>query len=213
MKLSRICLLAGPALVLVALVGVAVAMGARRRPPAPAVTAHSVLDFTVNDIDGTPVALSSYRGRVLLVVNVASKCGLTPQYAGLQQLYDAHKDSGLVVLGFPANNFMNQEPGSEAQIKDFCSLTYGVTFPMFSKVSVRGDDIHPLYAYLTSGPDHPELAGEVSWNFNKFLVGRDGRLIARFGSRTRPDDAELIAAVSKALAEPAGASQTGHEGD
>jgi glutathione peroxidase-family protein len=206
MKLSGFRLFAGLALVPVALVGIALAMGGRKRAPGPAVTASSVYAFTANDIDGAPVPLERYRGQVLLIVNVASKCGFTPQYEGLQRLFATYQDSGLVILGFPANNFLSQEPGTDAQIKGFCSLSYGVTFPMFSKISVKGDDIHPLYAYLTGNPTTPELSGDISWNFNKFLVSRDGRVIARFGSRTKPDDAELVEAVQRALAQPAGTS-------
>ena len=159
----------------------------------------SIYDFTMKDIDGKEVSLSAFRGKVLLVVNVASKCGFTRQYAGLEKLYNTHADKGLVVLGFPANNFMGQEPGTEAEIKSFCALNYGVTFPMFSKISVKGKDIHPLYAFLTSKETNPEHGGAISWNFNKFLIGRDGRILARYGSRTEPDDPELAAAIATAL--------------
>lgn len=162
-------------------------------------SATSIYDFTVDDIDGAAVKLEQYRGKVVMIVNVASKCGFTPQYEGLQKLYTTYKDSGLVILGFPANNFMRQEPGSDADIKAFCSMNYGVTFPMFSKISVKGDDQHPLYAYLTSKEANHEFGGGISWNFNKFLVSRDGKIIARFGSRTKPEDAELVEAVKKAL--------------
>ena len=160
---------------------------------------QSIYDFTVKDIDGRDVSLADYRGKVLLVVNVASKCGFTKQYAGLEKLYKAQADKGLVVLGFPANNFMGQEPGTEAEIKSFCTLTYGVTFPMFAKISVKGKDIHPLYANLTDKKRHPEAGGAISWNFNKFLIGRDGAVLAHYGSRTAPEDQELIAAVEQAL--------------
>ena len=160
---------------------------------------QSIYDFTMKDIDGTDVSLADYKGRVLLVVNVASRCGFTKQYAGLEKLYLTYADKGLVVLGFPANNFMGQEPGTEAEIKSFCSLTYGVTFPMFSKISVKGKDIHPLYAFLTSKELHPESGGAISWNFNKFLIGRDGAVLAHYGSRTAPEDSELIAAIEQAL--------------
>ena len=159
----------------------------------------NVYDFTMQDIDGKSVSLSAFKGKVLLIVNVASKCGFTGQYAGLEKLYKAKKDRGLVILGFPANNFMGQEPGTEAEIKSFCTLTYGVTFPMFAKISVKGKDIHPLYAYLTSEETNPGSGGAISWNFNKFLIGRDGAIAGRFGTRTAPDDAELVAAVEKAL--------------
>ena len=159
----------------------------------------SIHEFTMKDIDGREVALSAYEGQVLLVVNVASKCGFTRQYAGLEKLYQTYKNRGFVVLGFPANNFMGQEPGTEAEIKSFCSLTYGVTFPMFAKISVKGKTIHPLYAFLTDKSLHPEHGGAVSWNFNKFLIGKDGRVLGHFGSRTEPDDPQLAAAIEQAL--------------
>jgi glutathione peroxidase len=156
-------------------------------------------DFTMRDIDGNSVSLSDFKGKVLLVVNVASRCGFTRQYAGLEQLNKTYADRGFSVLGFPANNFMGQEPGTEAEIKSFCALTYGVTFPMFAKISVKGKDIHPLYAYLTSEELHPESGGAISWNFNKFLIGRDGAVLAHYGSRTAPEDKELVAAIERAL--------------
>ncbi len=156
--------------------------------------------FTMTTIDGQDLSLGSYTGKVLLVVNVASQCGFTGQYAGLQKLYDTYKDKGLVVLGFPANNFLSQEPGSNEQIKQFCTLTYRVTFPMFAKISVKGGDQHPLYKFLTEKETNPEFPGSISWNFNKFLVGRDGKILNRFGSRTAPDSPDLIKAVEAALA-------------
>ena len=154
----------------------------------------------MRDIDDSEVALSSYKGKVMLVVNVASKCGFTGQYEGLEKLYETYREQGLVVLGFPANDFLKQEPGTNEEIKQFCTLTYGVTFPMFAKIAVKGKDIHPLYAYLTSPVTNPGHSGAISWNFNKFLVGRDGAILARFGSRTKPDDKDLVAAVEAALA-------------
>jgi glutathione peroxidase len=160
-----------------------------------AVAADSVYDFTMNTITGAPQSLSAYKGQVLLIVNTASKCGFTKQYAGLRPLYEKYKDRGFTVLGFPANNFMGQEPGTNEEIQQFCTTRYNVTFPMFEKISVKGSDIHPLYAWLTS---HTNGAA-VSWNFNKFLIGRDGNLIAHFGSRTAPEAEELVAAIEKAL--------------
>lgn len=160
--------------------------------------------FTVKDIDGKDVDLSEFKGMVLLIVNVASKCGFTKQYPGLEQLYREYKDQGLVVLGFPANNFLRQEPGTNEEIKNFCTLTYGVSFPMFAKISVRGRDKHPLYAYLTGKETNPDFPGEISWNFNKFLVSRNGRVVARFGSRTAPDSEKMIEAIRKALADQPG---------
>ena len=135
-------------------------------------------EFDATALDGSAQPLSDWRGKVLLIVNVASKCGFTKQYAGLEKLYKARADRGFVVLGFPANNFFGQEPGTEAEIKSFCTLTYGVTFPMFAKISVKGKDLHPLYAFLTSKETNPEFPGAISWNFNKFLIGRDGRILA-----------------------------------
>jgi len=159
----------------------------------------SVHDFVIADIDGRDVRLSDYRGRVLLIVNVASLCGATPQYQGLQQLYTTYKDRGFAVLGFPANNFSRQEPGSNEQIKEFCTTKYRVTFPMFSKISVKGRDQHPLYRFLTDKRDHPDFGGEITWNFNKFLIDRKGRVIARFDTRTKPLSKQVIAAVERAL--------------
>jgi glutathione peroxidase len=154
----------------------------------------SLYDFSAETIDGKTRALSEYKGQVVLIINTASRCGFTKQYAGLQKLYETNKDRGLVVLGFPANNFGGQEPGTNEEIAQFCSLKFNVGFPMFGKISVRGKNIHPLYAWLT------EQGGKkVSWNFNKFLIGRDGQLIEHFGSRTAPDSAELIDAINKAL--------------
>jgi glutathione peroxidase len=163
---------------------------------------HAIYDFTVKDIDGKDVSLADYKGKVLLVVNVASKCGFTPQYKDLQAIYDKYKDRGFVVLGFPANNFLWQEPGSNEQIKQFCALHYSVTFPMFEKISVKGSDQHPLYAFLTSKKTNPEFAGKITWNFNKFLIGRNGRILGRFGSRTTPEDKTVLAAIETALGQP-----------
>jgi len=159
----------------------------------------SVLDFTMKSIDGKPVKLDSYRGNVLLLVNVASKCGFTPQYEGLQSLYTKYKDQGLVVMGFPANNFFGQEPGTDEEILSFCTNKYNVTFPMFSKISVKGKDMHPLYKFLTGKETDPEFSGGISWNFNKFLVDRNGKIIARFGTREKPDSEKFVAAIEKAL--------------
>ena len=156
-------------------------------------------NFTVTDIDGNDVTLSEYRGKVLLIVNVASRCGYTPQYEGLQKIFEEYREMGLLVLGFPANNFGNQEPGSDEEIKEFCSLNYGVSFPMFSKISVKGADIHPLYQYLTSEESNPKFAGEISWNFNKFLVDPSGKIIARFDSKDKPESDEVVQAIEKAL--------------
>jgi glutathione peroxidase len=162
----------------------------------------SIYGFTMQDIDGRDVDLASYRGKVLLIVNVASRCGFTPQYAGLEKLYKQYRDRGFVVLGFPANNFLWQEPGTGLEIKSFCSTQYGVTFPMFAKISVKGKDQHPLYGYLTGKRTNPDHAGAISWNFNKFLIDRKGQIVGRFGSRTKPESIEVTTAIEKALAEP-----------
>ena len=160
----------------------------------------SPLDFKLKTIDGKSLDLSQYRGKVVLLVNVASKCGLTPQYEGLQAMYEKYKDKGLVVVGIPANNFNQQEPGTEAQIKEFCESKYKVTFPMTSKISVAGDDQHALYKFLTAEATNPDFAGDIEWNFAKFLVDRNGNVMARFSSRTKPSDEKVAAAVEKALA-------------
>jgi gluconolactonase len=165
----------------------------------PEVAPAKLYTFTMTNIDGDPVMLSDYQGKVLLIVNVASKCGYTKQYTPLQKLYETYKDRGLVVLGFPANNFFRQEPGTDAEIKQFCTSKFNVTFPMFSKISVKGRDIHPLYAYLTSKEENGTFGGSITWNFNKFLIGRDGQTLARFGSGTDPFDPDLIEILEASL--------------
>lgn len=161
---------------------------------------ETLYNFEVTTITGDSVMLSDYQGKVLLIVNTASKCGFTGQYEGLEKLYQTYKDQGLVILGFPSNNFLNQEPGTNEEILEFCQLNYGVTFPMFEKIDVKGNSQHPLYAYLTSEVTDPEFGGKISWNFNKFLISRDGQIIGRFGSRTKPQDDEMVAAIEAALA-------------
>jgi cytochrome c peroxidase/nitrate reductase NapAB chaperone NapD len=160
---------------------------------------RSPLDFELKNIDGDMVHLSEYEGKVVMMVNVASKCGLTPQYEELQSLYEKYSPRGFVVLGFPANNFRNQEPGTNAEIKEFCTSSYGVSFPMFSKISVLGEDIHPLYAYLTGEDTNSAFAGDIQWNFTKFLINREGKVIARFGPRTEPDGKEVVTAIEETL--------------
>ncbi len=159
------------------------------------------LNFTVPTITGEDKNLADYAGQVVLVVNTASRCGMTPQYAGLQALHESFAESGLAVIGFPANNFGGQEPGTEAEIADFCTQNYGVTFDMFSKVSATGDDTHPLFAYLTEHAPDDGQGEAVRWNFEKFLIDRNGEVIARFRSRVSPDSEELLAAVQAALGE------------
>lgn len=153
----------------------------------------SLYAIPLKRIDGSEATLADYAGRVLLVVNVASKCGLTPQYDGLEALYAQYKDRGLTVIGFPANNFAGQEPGSNDEILEFCRSTYGVDFPMFAKISVKGEDRHPLYDVLAGDED-------ISWNFEKFLIGRDGKVAARFSPKTVPEDAAVVAAIEAELA-------------
>ena len=160
----------------------------------------SALEFSLKDIKGSPVELSKYKGKVVLFVNVASKCGLTPQYKGLEALYEKYKKDGLVVIGVPANEFGGQEPGSNEEIEKFCTTKYNVTFPMMSKVVVKGKGIDPLYAFLTSQDTKPAAKGDISWNFEKFVVGKDGKVIARFSPRTDLDDTTLVDTIEKASA-------------
>ena len=164
-----------------------------------AAAAGSIYDFTINSIDGRPVSLKSYNGKVVLLVNVASKCGFTPQYAGLEALYEKYKDRGFVIIGVPANNFAQQEPGTNEEIKTFCSRKYNVTFPMMAKVSVLGDDKTPLYHFLTDSSSDPKFAGDIKWNFTKFLFDRNGNPVARFEPAVTPDSPEVQSAVESAL--------------
>ena len=165
-----------------------------------AAQSRSIYDFTMKSIDGQPASLGSYSGKVVLLVIVASKCGFTPQYAGLEALYEKYKDRGLVIVGIPANNFASQEPGTNEEIKKFCSNKYNVTFPMMAKVSVLGDDKAPLYSFLTGKETDPQYAGDIKWNFTKFLFDRSGRPVARFEPATTPDSPEVTAAIEAALA-------------
>jgi len=160
----------------------------------------NVYSFTMKDIDGKPADLSQYKGKVALVVNVASKCGYTPQYKNLEAVYEQYKDKGFEILAFPANEFKQQEPGSNAQIKEFCTSTYHTQFPLFSKIVVKGEGQAPLYQYLTSTEANPQTAGDIKWNFTKFLVSKDGKVVARFEPKVKPDDKEVIDAIEKELA-------------
>jgi glutathione peroxidase len=164
----------------------------------PLMAETKLLDIPLKDIDGKDTSLKQYQGKVLLIVNVASRCGFTPQYTGLEALHRKYKDQGFTVLGFPCNDFGAQEPGTNKEIKEFCSTNFDVTFPMFDKLHVKGAEQHPLYTAL-SGKDSP-FPGDVKWNFGKFLVGADGRILARFDSKVAPDSTELVGAVEKALA-------------
>ena len=160
----------------------------------------SIFDFTLNTIDGQPAPLATYKGKVVMLVNVASRCGYTPQYTALESIYEKYKDRGFVIIGIPANNFGAQEPGTNQEIKTFCQSKYSVTFPMMSKVSVNGDDKTPLYQFLTDKAASPKTGGEIQWNFTKFLVGPDGQIITRFEPAITPDSPEVAAAIEKALA-------------
>ncbi len=166
-------------------------------PAAQAAGGPDVLSLTMKRLDGSEQNLAEYKGKVVMLVNTASKCGLTPQYEGLEAMYARYKDRGLVVLGFPANDFMGQEPGTDAQIQEFCRATYDVKFPMFSKISVKGAGMHPLYQALTTLP--APLGGEVKWNFQKYLVDRSGRVVAKFDPQTKPEDPALVAKVEELL--------------
>jgi glutathione peroxidase len=164
-----------------------------------AAQSKSIYDFTMKSIDGQQVSLGSYSGKVVLLVNVASKCGFTPQYAGLEALYTKYKDKVLVIVGIPANNFMSQEPGTDAEIKTFCTNKYNVTFPMMSKISVKGDDKTPLYVFLTGKDTDPQFGGDIKWNFTKFLFDRSGKPVARFEPNVTPDSPQVTAAIEAAL--------------
>ena len=159
----------------------------------------ALYEFRLDRIDGRPGSIADYRGQVLLLVNVASRCGYTPQYEGLEAIYERYRERGFAVLGFPSNDFAGQEPGSNAEIADFCRSTYGVEFPMFAKIAVKGEGAHPLYRHLQSLPE--PVGGPVEWNFQKYLVDRDGRVVARFAPRTSPSDPELLARIEQLLGE------------
>jgi len=162
-----------------------------------AVQSPNIYDFTLNDIDGKPVSLSQFKGKVIMLVNTASLCGNTPQYTDLETMYEAYKDEGFEILAFPANNFGQQEPGTNEEIKGFCLTKYSVGFPLFSKISVKGGDKHPLYQYLTEKSPFP---GEVEWNFQKYLVDRSGNVVARYHHRTKPLAHEIVKDVERFLA-------------
>ncbi len=161
-------------------------------------TAANIYDFTLPSIDGKPMPIADYKGKVILVVNVASRCGYTPQYSALESLYEKYKDKGFVILGFPANNFGGQEPGTNEEIKTFCSRKYNVSFPLYSKVSVKGEDETPVYQYLTK-QTKPEISGDIKWNFTKFLVDRNGKVVQRFEPAVTPDSQEVTTAIENLL--------------
>ena len=168
--------------------------------PAQAAPPKSVYDFTLKSIDGQPTPLADFHGKVLLLVNVASRCGFTPQYTALEAVYEKYKAQGLVIVGVPANNFGGQEPGTDQEIKTFCSAKYNVTFPIMHKLSVKGEDTTPLYQFLTDKESDPKFSGEIKWNFTKFLFDRNGNPVARFEPATKPDSPEVISAIETALA-------------
>ena len=159
----------------------------------------TVYDIPVNTLFGEPASLGDLSGKTLLVVNVASKCGLTPQYEGLERLHERYRDRGFSVVGFPCNQFGGQEPGSADQIQEFCSVNYGVSFPLFEKIDVNGPDRHPIYAELTEVPDAAGEAGDIQWNFEKFLISPDGKVAGRFRPQTEPEDPQLVAAIEASL--------------
>src|SRR4051795_9238125 len=159
----------------------------------------SIYDVPINALDGTPADLSQYKDKTVLLVNVASKCGLTPQYSGLERIHEKYKDKGFTVLGVPCNQFLGQEPGTAEEIQEFCSTTYGVTFPMTEKVDVNGDDRHPLYERLTATNDNEGKAGDIQWNFEKFLVSPQGEIVRRFRPMTEPEADEVTSAIESVL--------------
>ena len=196
---NRVCLLAlfaGSAALVLALLSLATVSASddAKKP-------SGVLDFHVKDIDGKDVDLARYKGKVLLIVNTASQCGFTPQFKDMEEIYEKYKDKGFEILAFPANEFGKQEPGTNEQIKDFCTSKYNVTFPLFSKIVVKGKSIDPLYEYLTSAKTNPKYSGPIPWNFTKFLVDRKGEVVARFKPQDKPSSEAVTQAIDKALAE------------
>lgn len=188
------CITLAVAAVLTSVVCLSAADKKETKPVAPA------LDFKMKRLDGKEANLGDYQGKVVLIVNTASKCGLTPQYKQLEALHEEYGAQGLAILGFPANEFGKQEPGTNSEISQFCAKNYGVKFDMFEKVVVKGEGICPLYQYLTSKETNPDHAGEISWNFEKFLIGRDGKVVARFAPRVKPNDEKVVAAIKAELA-------------
>jgi glutathione peroxidase len=181
---------------------IAALLTAAQTTPTGSAKVPAALNFTMDSLGGKPVNLSKYQGNVVLMVNVASECGYTPQYAGLETLHKKYSGKGLRILGFPANDFGQQEPGSNAEISEFCTKNYGVEFDMFSKIVVKGSGQAPLYRFLTSKQSNPKFAGDVAWNFEKFLIGRNGEVIGRFLSEVEPLSPQMVGAIEKALATP-----------
>ena len=176
------------------------AADAKAAPAGAVQEEKGVLSFKLKDIDGKEVKLADYKGKVVLLVNVASKCGLTPQYKDLEAAYEKHQEKGLVILGFPANEFGKQEPGTEKEIKEFCTQNYKVTFPMFSKIVVKGEGIHPLYKFLTDEKTNPGMSGEIKWNFTKFLVSREGKVVKRIEPKIKVTEDDVVKAIEAELA-------------
>ncbi len=158
----------------------------------------NIYQYELNSIDGEKVSLEAFQGDVLLIVNTASECGYTRQYAGLQEIFDKYEEQGFKILGFPANNFGGQEPGSDEEIAVFCEVNFGVTFPLFSRISVKGEDQHPLFEMLTS-VENPDFTGDIGWNFEKFLIDREGNLVRRFKSNVEPESEEMVSAIESLL--------------
>jgi len=199
MKKSFVLLLSLPILAIAALNLFFLIKGPDRSNAQVKGTMKSIYEIPVKDIDGQTYNLDRYKGKVMMIVNVASECGFTPQYEGLQKIYKKYESQGFVILGFPANNFGGQEPGSDSEIKTFCSTNYNVSFPMFSKLSATGTNIHPLYKYLTEKETNPQFAGKITWNFNKFLIDKHGKTIARFDSSDKPESEKVAQAIEQAL--------------
>lgn len=185
--------------------------GSENSPAKGANTAESIYDFDAIDIEGNDGNLGKYKGKVVMIVNTASQCGYTPQYEGLQAIYNKYKDRGFVILGFPTNDFGGQEPGSNEEIKEFCTLKYKVTFPMFAKITVKGEGQHPLYKYLTDKELFPETGGEITWNFNKFLADNNGKIIKRFSSKDTPESETVTDAIEAALEDMEAAKESGED--
>ncbi|MEC7107929.1 MAG: glutathione peroxidase [Verrucomicrobiota bacterium] len=160
---------------------------------------NNIYDINVDNISGENLSLEEFKGNVILIVNTASRCGFTSQYSELENLFNKYKDKGFTILAFPSNNFMNQEPGSNKEIEEFCKINYGISFPIFSKVEVKGSNKHPLFEFLTSKNTNPKFGGPISWNFNKFLISPDGKIVNRFGSMTSPLNKKVILSIEKYL--------------
>jgi glutathione peroxidase len=196
-KLMKLLLSLAASAVLALSVTVVASAKDRDLPPS------GVLSYTMKDIDGKDVPLAKYKGKVLLIVNVASRCGNTPQYKPLETIYEKYKAQGFEILAFPANNFGGQEPGTNLEIKQFCTGNYNVSFPVFSKISVKGTDIDPLYKFLTDKATDPQFSGDIEWNFGKFIIGRNGEVVARFAPGLHPDRPEVVSVIEAELAKKA----------